>query len=64
MTPAQTECRVLETILRFNQDRKPKLVRLKLRRMLEDPFTFFRGTNHLFVANWPELQPPRSGRTS
>jgi uncharacterized protein (DUF2252 family) len=52
---------VLAVILRFNQDRKPKLLRLKLRRMLEDPFTFFRGTNHLFVGNWPELQPPEVG---
>jgi uncharacterized protein (DUF2252 family) len=52
---------VLEAILKFNQDRKPKLVRLKLRRMLEDPFTFFRGTNHLFVAEWPKLQPPEAG---
>jgi len=61
MTSAQTECKVLETILRFNHGRKPKLLRLKLRRMLEDPFTFFRGTNHLFVTNWPELAPPEVG---
>jgi uncharacterized protein (DUF2252 family) len=29
--------------------------------MLQDPFTFFRGTNHLFVSSWPELQPPEAG---
>jgi uncharacterized protein (DUF2252 family) len=52
---------VLEAILRFNKDRKPKLVLLKLRRMLEDPFTFFRGTDHLFVDNWPTLRPVEVG---
>jgi uncharacterized protein (DUF2252 family) len=61
MTQTQTKCRVLEAILRANHGRKPKLLRLKLRRMLADPFTFFRGTNHLFVADWPELQPPEVG---
>ena len=29
--------------------------------MLDGPFTFFRGTNHLFVRDWPELQPPELG---
>src|SRR4029077_3980251 len=61
MTQTQNERGVLEDILRFNHGRKPKLLRIKLRRMLEDPFTFFRGTNHLFVANWPELAPPEAG---
>jgi uncharacterized protein (DUF2252 family) len=61
MTRSPGTIGALEAILTFNQDRKPRLVRLKLRRMLEDPFTFFRGTNHLFVAAWPELQPPEAG---
>ena len=61
MTQTQTKCGVLEAILRANHGRKPKLLRLKLRRMLADPFTFFRGTNHLFVGDWPELQPPEVG---
>jgi uncharacterized protein (DUF2252 family) len=61
MTQTQTKCRVLEEILRANHGRKPKLLRLKLRRMLADPFTFFRGTNHLFIGDWPELQPPEVG---
>jgi uncharacterized protein (DUF2252 family) len=61
MTRTPATIGALEAILKFNQDRKPKLVRLKLRRMLQDPFRFFRGTNHLFVAAWPELQPPEAG---
>jgi uncharacterized protein (DUF2252 family) len=61
MTQTQTQCGVLKAILRANHGRKPKLLRLKLRRMLADPFTFFRGTNHLFVGDWPELQPPEVG---
>ncbi len=67
MTQTQTQCGVLKAILRrANHGRKPKLLRLKLRRMLADPFTFFRGTNHLFVGGmWPELQyRQRSGRIS
>jgi uncharacterized protein (DUF2252 family) len=60
-TMTHTKSGVLEAILRANQGRKPKLLRLKLKRMLADPFTFFRGTNHLFVADWPELQPPEAG---
>ena len=61
MTQTQTKCGVLEAIVRANQGRKPKLLRLKIKRMLADPFTFFRGTNHLFVGDWPELQPPEVG---
>jgi len=61
MTHTPATIGTLEAILQFNQDRKPKLVRLKLRRMMQDPFTFFRGTNHQFVACWPELQPPEAG---
>ena len=52
---------VLRSVLQFNEGRKRKFVRLKLRRMLEGPFTFFRATNHLFVAHWSELQPPDLG---
>jgi uncharacterized protein (DUF2252 family) len=58
VTSAHDSSGVLAATLRFNQDRKPKLVALKLRRMLEDPFTFFRGTNHLFAANWPSTFAP------
>ncbi len=61
MTRVQTENDVLEAILEFNAGRKPKLLRLKLRRMLSDPFTFFRGTDHLFARAWPELRPAEVG---
>ncbi len=61
MTRTMIDDAVLEAIVRFNRGRKRKLVRLKLRRMMDDPFTFFRGTNHLFVRSWPELRPPEVG---
>jgi uncharacterized protein (DUF2252 family) len=61
MLETLAECKVLKAILDFNQNRKPKLVRLKLRRMLDGPFTFFRATNHLFASHWAELQPPDLG---
>ena len=48
---------VLVAILEFNQDRKSGLLRLKLRKMRADPFTFFRGADHLFCRDWPELRP-------
>ncbi len=48
---------VLGAIVQFNQDRKPRLLRLKLRKMRADPFTFFRGADHLFCRDWPELRP-------
>ena len=47
----------LGSILQFNKDRKPRLVRLKVRRMRADPFTFFRGADSLFCRDWPELRP-------
>ena len=61
MSDTQDTVGVLEAILQHNQHRKPKLVRLKLRRMLEDPFTFFRGAIHLFARDWSELCPPEVG---
>jgi len=61
MSDTQATVGVLEEILQYNQQRKPKLVRLKLRRMLKDPFTFFRGAIHLFARDWPELCPPEVG---
>jgi uncharacterized protein (DUF2252 family) len=48
---------VLGSILQFNRDRKPRLVRLKLRKMCADPFTFFRGADSLYSQDWPELRP-------
>jgi len=52
---------VLVTILRYNEGRKRRLVRLKLKRMASHPFAFFRGTDHLYAAAWPELRPPDPG---
>jgi uncharacterized protein (DUF2252 family) len=52
---------VLETVLKFNEGRKPRLVRLKLERMAGDPFSFFRGADHLFADAWPDLRPPDVG---
>jgi uncharacterized protein (DUF2252 family) len=52
---------ILDAILRFNQGRKPGLLRFKLRRLLTDSFTFFRGTDHLFCRAWPQLQPADTG---
>jgi uncharacterized protein (DUF2252 family) len=54
-TPSDTG--VLAAILEFNRDREPGLVRLKLRKMRADPFTFFRGADHLFCQDWRELRP-------
>jgi uncharacterized protein (DUF2252 family) len=61
MSPTPAEGTVLDAILQFNRRRRRKLVRFKLRRMLGDPFTFFRGTNHLFAGAWSELRPPEAG---
>jgi uncharacterized protein (DUF2252 family) len=55
---------VLDEIIAFNHDRKPKRVRLKLQRMDESPFSFFRGTDHLFARAWSELRPPDVGPTA
>src|SRR5271157_5908387 len=54
-TPSDTG--VLGALLQFNQGRKPGLLRLKLRTMRADPFTFFRGADQLFCRDWPELRP-------
>ena len=47
----------IDAILHSNEGRKRELVRLKYRRMNENLFAFFRGTNHLFAAAWPGLVP-------
>ena len=43
MSKTPSDSGTLDAILQFNQDRKRVLLRLKLRRMRNDPFTFFRG---------------------
>ena len=52
---------VVEAILDFNRGRKPSLLRLKFKLMAGDPFTFFRGTDHLFARAWTDLRPPDPG---
>ena len=43
----------LKQIAAFNRGRKPELLALKYRKMAATPFGYFRGTNHLFHADWP-----------
>ncbi len=61
MKRSHTTPPVVEEILKFNRDRKPELVRLKLQRMAKDSFAFFRGTDHLFASHWHRLRPPEVG---
>lgn len=61
MGDSKTDPSIVDEIFAFNRDRIPKLVRLKYRRMAQDPFAFFRGTDHLFATDWPRLKPPDSG---
>ncbi len=43
----------LKEIAAFNRGRNPELLALKYRKMAASPFGYFRGTNHLFHADWP-----------
>jgi uncharacterized protein (DUF2252 family) len=43
----------LKQIASFNRGRNPELLALKYRKMAATPFGYFRGTNHLFHADWP-----------
>jgi uncharacterized protein (DUF2252 family) len=61
MTKQHTPTSVLKELARFNRARKPRLVRLKYERMAENPFAFFRGTDHLFAWHWREVKPPDVG---
>jgi len=60
-SPGPPSDSVLVTVLRFNEGRKPRLVRMKLKRMAGDPFAFFRGADHLYADAWPDLKPPDEG---
>lgn len=44
----------LSRIAKFNAGRLPVPLALKYRKMAETPFGFFRGTCHLFHADWPQ----------
>ena len=52
---------ILDEIEKANRGRKPSLVRMKLDLMAAGVFSFFRGTNHLFVREWPSLRPLEPG---
>jgi uncharacterized protein (DUF2252 family) len=48
---------VVSRILEFNKSREPERRALKYAAMRRDPFTFFRGTAHLFYHDWPTGSP-------
>ena len=52
---AQTES--VPRILTQNQGRDPERLQRKYAAMRRDPFTFLRGTCHLFYADWPQTSP-------
>jgi uncharacterized protein (DUF2252 family) len=52
---------VFDEILRSNQDRKRSMFRLKLERMDQNAFAFFRGSDDLFARDWPQFRPPDVG---
>ena len=52
---------VVEALRRANAGRKPRLLRIKFRRMAADAFAFFRGADPLFALAWPEVKPADDG---
>jgi uncharacterized protein (DUF2252 family) len=61
MRASASERSVTEEILLANRGRKPMLTQLKFKRLAENAFSFFRGTDHLLVGLWPKLCPPDIG---
>ncbi|MDR3633799.1 MAG: DUF2252 family protein [Isosphaeraceae bacterium] len=61
MSGSQPKPAILQAVLDFNAGRKAKLVRLKLERMSQDVFSFFRGADHLLADDWAGLKPPDVG---
>jgi len=51
-----------ESIIAHNRGRNPALLALKWEKMRASLFGFFRGTAHLFYANWAKLSPGGSPR--
>ena len=43
---------VFDRIIAYNKGREPERLKMKLDAMLADPFTFLRGTCHLFYEDW------------
>ena len=48
---------LISRLRRFNVDREPERRAIKYERMRQDAFAFFRGTAHLFYADWPQRSP-------
>jgi len=48
---------LITRLRRFNADREPERLAIKYATMRKDPFAFFRGTAHLFFADWPHRSP-------
>lgn len=46
--------KLIKRIEKFNRGRDPELLQLKYQRMRVSPFTFFRGSCHLFYEDWQE----------
>lgn len=44
---------VVERVRSFNRGREPERLALKYRAMRQSPFSFFRGSCHLFYEDWP-----------
>ncbi len=62
--PSEADARsdsVLVRVLEFNEGRKRRRVRLKLKRMAASPFAFFRGADHLYADAWKDLRPNDPG---
>jgi uncharacterized protein (DUF2252 family) len=52
---------VVPELIRANAGRKPRLLRIKFRRMAADAFSFFRGADPLFAGDWDEVKPDDEG---
>lgn len=52
---------VAERIRAFNAGRDPERLDLKYKGMAKGPFSFLRGTCHLFYQDWPARSPLNSG---
>ena len=48
---------LISRLRQFNVDREPDRRAIKYERMRQDAFAFFRGTAHLFYADWPQRTP-------
>ena len=49
--------RITREILAHNAGRDPERLRLKFKHLRQNPFAFFRGTNHLFLRQLPRSHP-------